>query len=190
MFAGLKVLVASICLALYGSSMAEDVDEFMSALAIPAGAAPTNLYAWIPPADIRVQGIPLRVRNLVGEGDYVFNLVMTGGVLAANCCVGCTASHTAAVRGLCETLVYCVDMAMVDYATCFHPGRNTAGDVLIGERFERNGLAEDLARSHRTSGNLYLSIRVYTNAVPLTARAVSDALLSLRTPMQTATTAP
>ena len=79
---------------------------------------------------------------------------------------------------VCLVSVCCVQMHLVAYAAGFRPVRNASGDISIGERFDDDAM-DDPARCHRTFGNLYASVRTYTNATTVTAWAVTDALFSL-----------
>lgn len=179
MFSKMVLALGLQGLSLLAFASGQDTDAFMNALSIPPGVPATNVYAWIPPANVPVEDQVLSFCPLAGGEEHVFDLVATGNVLVAHCCVGCAESSRQATRRLCEHLVFGVDMPMSTYASRFMPVRNELGDVQISKRIGQEGI--DVTRCHRTAGNLYLSVRTYTNAVPLNAEAVADALLSTRT---------
>ena len=160
------------------SLSAADVDVFLEALSIPRGAASTNVYSWTLPTELSVSGQVYRVFNPLGQERKFFHLVTDGRTPVATCCIGRARDSEQAVRELGDVMVFCVQMHMVSYAAGFRPVRNASGDVSIGERMD-DDVSDDPARCHRTFGNLYASVRTYTNATTVTAWAVTDALFSL-----------
>lgn len=185
MFNGRNCFALFVCAAMALSCLAtqDDVDQFMAAVHIPGGVRSTNVYSLTLPVRLQVPDEMLNVStNDCSRDEVVFDLYTTGKVLVANCILGKSISSVQAERELCGSLVDCVQTPLADYARFFSASRNEAGDLFIHERSGASSPVDDVTRFHRTAGNLYLSIKAYTNTVSVTAHAIADAVLSFELP--------